>query len=591
MERSSFDVVIVGGGTAGCVLAARLSARPDLRVLLVEAGANHNLDGKVTTPLPSRRMFGDPEYDWCLTSTPQLELNGRTIQHTRGRMIGGSSAINSHSLVYPNKAMHDAWAEIAGDQRWSWEQMKDCYQGFKTEQTREPSRGVGQTGGPIHASYPAKLHPLQKAWEDVFTELGAKSTKDGPSGEAMGGVTTSNAIDGRPGKGVRSFSGNGYLEPAMGRENLVVECGAVVRRVVLEKSEAGRADGLRAVGVCYEKLGVQTSVEAKKEVVLCGGTFGSPQILELSGIGSKSVLEACGISCLVDLPGVGENLQDHLNFGPSVEVNPDIETMDVAARDPAVAAAQLAEYERHKTGPLSEGAAYSFAYWPLQLFNTPAEEADLRALLEHSASTGAKSTQMQQDFICRMILDQGEASATVFMTRRQRYTVPGNDAPGNYMTVVAMLAHPFSRGSTHIKSRDCHDQPAIDCAYLSHHLDVEILARHVAQIERLLEHPVLASVRRTSGNRLPADAGFRTLNDIKDAIKRYGATNYHPCGTCAMMEDGLGGVVDADLRVKGTSNLRVCDASIFPIIPRGNILTTVYAVAEKASEFILASYD
>ncbi|KDN71286.1 putative choline dehydrogenase [Colletotrichum sublineola] len=587
MERSSFDVVIVGGGTAGCVLAARLSARPDLSVLLLEAGANRNLDGKVTTPLPSRRMFGDPEYDWCLTSTPQLELNGRTIQHTRGRMIGGSSAINSHSLVYPNKAMHDAWAEIAGDQRRSWEQMKDCYQGFKTEQTREPSGGVGQTGGPIHASYPAKLHPLQKAWEDVFTELGAKSTKDGLSGEAMGGVTTSNAIDGRPEKGVRSFSGNGYLEPAMGRENLVVECGAVVRRVVLEKSEVGRADGLRAVGVCYEKLGVQTTVEAKRNLswklvaYRVWSTYLASAVSYHTGITFQHAYTNRGIP---------ENLQDHLNFGPSVEVNPDIETMDVAARDPAVAAAQLAEYERHKTGPLSEGAAYSFAYWPLQLFNTPAEEADLQALLEQSASTGAKSTQMQRDFICRMISDQGEASATVFMTRRQRYTVPGNDAPGNYMTVVAMLAHPFSRGSTHIKSRDCHDQPAIDCAYSSHHLDVEILARHVAQIERLLEHPVLASVRRTSSNRLPADAGFRTLNDIKDAIKRYGATNYHPCGTCSMREDGLGGVVDADLRVKGTSNLRVCDASIFPIIPRGNILTTVYAVAEKASEFILASY-
>ncbi|KAK2047955.1 alcohol oxidase [Colletotrichum somersetense] len=587
MKRSSFDVVIVGGCTVDCVLAARLSARPDLRVLLLEAGANHNRDGKVTTPLISRRMFSDLEYDWCFASTPQPGLNGRIIQHTRGRMIGGNSAINSHSLVYPDKSMHDAWAEIAGDRLCSWGQMRDCYQDFKAEQTRESPSDVGETGGPIQASYPAKLHPLQKTWEDVFVELGANSTSDGPSGEAMGGVTTSNAIDGRPGKGTRSFSGNPYLEPAMGRANLVVECGAVAGRVLLKKMGLGKTDGLRAVGACYEKSGVQTTVEAKREVILCGGTFSNHQILELSGIRSKAVLDACGIPCLVDLSGVG----DHLNFGPSVEVNPDIETMDVAARDPAVAAAQLAEYERHKTGPLSKGAAYSSAYWPLQLFNTPTEEADVRALLEQSTPTRDETTQTQEDFIRRIILDQGEASATVFMTRMQRYTVPGNDAPGNYMTVVAMLAHPFSRGSTHIKSPDCHDQPAIDCAYLSHRLDIEILARHVAQIERLLKRPALASVRIASGNRLPADAGFRSLDDIKDAIRRYSATKYHPCGTCTMMENGLGGVVDADLRVKGTSNLRVCDASIFPIIPRGNILTTVYAIAEKASKLVLASYN
>ncbi|KAK1985563.1 hypothetical protein LZ30DRAFT_809136 [Colletotrichum cereale] len=591
MERSSFDVIIVGGGTAGCVLASRLSAWSDLQILLLEAGANHIHDEKVTTPLPSRRMFNDPNYDWCSTSAPQAGLNGRTIQHVRGRMIGGSSAINSHSLVYPNKAMHDAWAEIAGDKRWSWDQMRDCYQEFKTEQTREPTGEAAGPGGPIRASYPAKLHPLQKTWEDVFSELGAKSGRDDLSGEALGGVTTSNAIDSSPGEGVRSFSGNAYLEPAMGRENLVVESGAIVQRVIFESTKSGMIQGLRAVGVFYEKSGVKTMVEAKKEVIICGGTFGSPQILELSGIGSKAVLEACGITCLVDLPGVGENLQDHLNFGPSVEVNPDIETMDVAARDPAVAAAQLAEYVQHKTGPLSEGAAYSFAYWPLQLFNTPAEEAALRALLEKSTSTGDEATRMQQDFIRRMIIDPGEASATVFMTRKQRYTASGSEAPGNYMTVVAMLAHPFSRGSTHIKSADCHDQPSIDCAYLSHHLDVEILARHVLQIEKLLDHPVLASVRRPDGNRLPADMKVRTLEDVKSAIRRYGATNYHPCGTCAMMKDGLGGVVDADLLVRGTSNLRICDASIFPIIPRGNILSTVYAVAEKASKVILASYE
>ena len=214
--------------------------------------------------------------------------------------------------------------------------------------------------------------------------------------------------------------------------------------------------------------------------------------------------------------------------------------------------------------------------------------------------------QLQYEFNRRMILSPDEASATVFMTRKQRYTVPGDEADGNYMSVVAMLSHPFSRGSTHISTSDPRTQPVIDAAYLSHPLDLEILARHVLQIERLLEQPTYtANIIKPNGNRLPKEfnnrrqaAGVRklTVDEAKAEIKRYAATNYHPCGTCAMgkqtaeQQGGGGGVTDGDLRVHETVNLRVCDASVFPIIPRGNILTTVYAVAEKGAEGLLEDY-
>lgn len=616
MEVEVFDVIIVGGGTAGCVLASRLSVRQDLKVLLLEAGSNNINEEKVTTPLLSRRMFGDPNYDWCSESSPQNGMNGRVFQHTRGKMLGGSSGINSHSLVFPNKAMHEAWAEISGDERWSWEEIKTYYRAFYTEQVQDISKQVRQSQGPIQASYPKELNALQNAWEEVFDDLGARSDHDGSSGEALGGFTATNAIDSRPGQGVRSFAGNAYLQPTLDRKNLVVISGAEVERIVLEGDSHTDEGKLCAIGVVYEKARKTSLVRANKEVIVCAGALGSPKILEQSGIGDQRILEPLGIQCLVNLPGVGgkcmhtltrciqcsvithadccvpENLQDHLNFGPSVEVKPEIETIDVNFRDPKVPAAHRAEYDDERTGPLAEGAAYSFAHWPLQLFNSQSEEKELRELLQRSPRVGNEATKVHHEFIDRMILDDHEASATVFMTRVQRYTSRTNPAPGNYMTIVAMLAHPYSRGSCHVKTADWHDQPKIDCAYLSNPLDIEILARHVQQIDKLLTRDALSGLLRTDGNRLPTAAAPQTLAEIKEHIRSFGATNYHLCGTCAMMKDDFeGGVVDGELLLRGTTNVRVCDASIFPIIPRGNILSTVYAVAEKAAAFLSETYS
>lgn len=307
---ASFDIIIVGGGTAGCVLASRLSSISHLNVLVLEAGPEHNADPKVSTPLTSRRMFNDPQYDWAFRTIPQVGLNGRVIEQTRGRMIGGSSAINSHSLVYPNRAMHDAWAEIAGDERWSWERVEPFYKKFQTVQVREVTRKGSLTVepgtcGPIQASYPRQLNVLQSAWEDVFRSLEADSDHDGVSGRAIGGLTTTNAIDGRAMRGERSHSGNSYLKPALGRVNLTVETEARVKRVIFQEQGSGDTKPLQAIGVTYEKGGITLSARANKEVILCAGAFGSPQILELSGIGSRGILETAGVQCLVDLPGVG----------------------------------------------------------------------------------------------------------------------------------------------------------------------------------------------------------------------------------------------------------------------------------------------
>ena len=298
MSSSQYDVIIVGGGTAGCVLAARLSVRaPHQQFLLLEAGPNNNDDVNVRTPLVNRRMFGQEKYDWCLRSVPQAGLNGREILQTRGKMLGGSSAINSHSLVYPNREMHDAWASLVNDQRWSWNNMEQYYERFQQS----------EVGGPIKASLPRQLNGLQEPWNDAFKELGCVASNP-LKGRAMGGMTTTNAIDGQA---ERSHAG-AYLISAKEQANLTVQTMSQVEKVALHKEDEDSQ--LCAKGVLYTSEGQRFFVESR-EVILCAGVFGSAQLLELSGIGQRSVLEAAGIKPVLELAGVGGK-----SFSPRMSV-------------------------------------------------------------------------------------------------------------------------------------------------------------------------------------------------------------------------------------------------------------------------------
>lgn len=279
-----------------------------------------------------------------------------------------------------------------------------------------------------------------------------------------------------------------------------------------------------------------------------------------------------------------ENLQDHLNFGLTAEVKSTISTIDEFSRNKEPG---IAQYNLHKTGQLAEGPAYSYAYWPLQLLDTETERASLEALIE-TVKPNTPLLEKQCAFITKMLADAREATATAAMIPLRRYKEVGDTSEGNFLTLLAMLAHPFSRGSCHISSPDADVHPLIDLNYLSNPLDVKILTQHAVQLERLLERPELAAVLQPEGTRFPGpfEINNKTSENLEKMIKEHSMTNYHPCGTCVMATPDLGGVVGSGLRVHGTQNLRVCDASIFPIIPRGNILTTVYAVAEKGAELI-----
>ena len=593
---ADYDFILVGAGSASCLITSRLSQQlPDHRILVLEAGQHTRDDPKVQTPGLSMSLQSNPAYDWQYSSAPEPGLNDRKVKHPRGKLVGGTSAINSHSVVFPNHEWHDRMAEEllseSGKAEWGSLGMRDCYKRWQAESSGPRVMDDAGSLNHVQTSYPRTMSVLQLQWIKLFEELGHATSKTGFSESSAGAVTVTNAIDSS--KGERSHAATAFLESALKRGNVTLKTGVKVDKVVFD--QALTADGkLNARGVCYTHQGEELATSAR-EVIVCAGVFESPAILERSGIGSKKVLAAANVPVLYELPGVGENLQDHLNCSLSCETQDNVPTRDDILRNPEERKAAMAEYERSRTGRLSEGAAYSFAFTPLQMLESPIETEDLgeqvKQLVEQERNPSLRA---QYSVIQETVKSPSEATATTFMLPMQRHrdgdSLPKDTPPvadGNYVTLVAMLAHPFSRGTCHISPDPSH-KPDIKFNYLSHPLDTEILARHLLLIERLFQQPTFTAIAKAGGRRLPRSFPHpvTSLDYAKKILPVNAATNYHPSSTCSMMREELEGVVDERLRVYGTANVRVCDASVLPLIPRGNILTAVYAFAEKAAEII-----
>jgi len=345
---------------------------------------------------------------------------------------------------------------------------------------------------------------------------------------------------------------------------------------VFEKGSDGL---LRATGAKYTVEGIEYHVAVRKEVILAAGVFGSPQILELSGIGSPRILEEHGIDVVYANPNVGENLQDHMRAALLFEA------ADGVQFEPALPEAEARRlYETSRIGPWAERACHTFAYMPLQPFLSGEEKEDLRSVLDKHLIDPSLSPfeQKRNDFVRRMIDSPDEATATAYFAFR-----PAPDPASKPMlALLSMLSHPLSRGTVHIRSADPFAKPTIDPGYYTYPIDLEVHARHMQSLEKLAQTEPLASMIKPSGARSPEGHDALTLERAKRLVLAHATTNYHPCGTCGMMPESVGGVVDARLKVYGTSNVRVVDGSVMPIIPRGNIITTVYAVAEKAADII-----
>ena len=452
--------------------------------------------------------------------------------------------------------------------------------------------------GPIQLSYPGSLGDLiPKSWIETFKRLGYHMTEDPFSGKPMGAFSclASISLDTKE----RSYATTAYYAPVAERKNLHLLTGLSVDKILTKQ----HLSKLYATGVQFQRNGDIVTVKARKEVILAAGCFQSPKILETSGIGAAELLRSHKIDIKIDNPYVGENLQDHLVCGIGFEAEDRVTTLDDLLRqDPKAIEAAMAEYLHNKTGPLTSIGLASYAYLPVIEFLSKDGQSMLSKLLDSCAARNTESANPAADLyhnIAKSILESKDEASGGFLAVAAQ-TVPPADpdfkdsplgpVPGKFITLGAMLSQPLSRGSVHIMSSNPNDKPMIDPRFLTHPLDIEVLARHMQYLEVIAETDPFRKLLKEGGRRSDPRSYLENLEAAKEYVRKSGISMWHPTSTCSMLPRDKGGVVDEKLVVYGSSNLRVVDASIIPLIPRANVQSTVYAVAERAADLIKAEH-
>ncbi len=529
---AEFDYIVVGAGSAGCVLASRLSEDPTNKVLLLEAGGKDD-SFWISIPVGFSKLLNNKKYNWCFETEPEPNCKGRTIPIPRGKTLGGSSSINGMLYVRGNPLDYNTWAQF-GNRGWSYDSVLPFFK--KSEHfernNNDPARGYG---GPLNVAEMRENHELCDAFIDAAVSEGFKRSPDYNNGEQEGfgyfQVTQKN--------GRRWSTARAFLDAARSRPNLKIETDAQCTGLIL--------DGKRCVGVSYMQGGQTREARCDAEVVLAAGAVQSPHILEISGIGQPELLRSFGVDVKHELPGVGENYRDHyaprMNWRVKLPITLNEQTRGLTF------AREIAKFFMNGRGILTftAGIAFGFIKSRLEL-----EEPDIQYHFAH-ASYG---------------------SAAVRALERE---------PG--MTLTAYQCRPESKGSIHLRSADPLAAPAIRPNFLADPIDQQVLVAGLKIGRRIIDNAAMDKYRAFEMN---PGAAVQSDADWLDFARMNGQTTYHVVGTCKMGNDPMA-VVDDELRVRGIEGLRVADASIMPTMVSGNTNAATIMIAEKGADFMRQS--
>lgn len=521
----------------------------------------------------------------------------------RGKLLGGSSSVNFSMIAKPSKTCIDDWAAL-GNPGWDWDGLLPYYRKFmtlnpppadtgKTLDTTRMQKFIGDGNGPIQASWPPLEYTsiIQKTSPTMADSLGLKGGDSVTIADSTGFYDQALAIDMKTGR--RSSVLYDYYLANASRPNLFVITDAMAKRIVF--SEADKDGKKVATGVNFAVQGQDYSASAKKEVILCCGTIQSPQLLELSGIGSKSILEKYGITVLVDNPGVGENLQDHVMTGIAYEAAEGVPTVE-DLKLPGVMEMLIGEYLKVPVGPLvNQLTSCFYTSYSDTLDDKSKLKEKVEKLIPDSQTTGkglAKQMKIQRDRLlnskdCAFWFTPFPGGMDLRNVSHGAGIFDHKDS-GHYLGFAAALTHPLSRGSTHIQSPDVNVAPIMDPRYLSHPADLAILAEGIKHVDSKMTNAKPFADLLKGGSNATKMPTFETFSHEKaeDHVQEHLSTQWHILGTCSMLPEEDGGVVDPTLKVYGTANLRVVDASIIPLEVQGNIQTAVYALAEKGADLV-----